>query len=76
MDWYIVTIEGLITFFVPRLIYKKRYADLKTVFDRTLKNLRKDSVFLPSLLELSKKIQEKRHHAIMRHGPLPRGAGS
>ena len=76
MDWYIVTIEGLITFFVRRLIYKKRYADLKTVFDRTLKNLRKDSVFLPSLLEWSKKIQEEPDHAITHHGPLPRGPGS
>ena len=58
MGWYIVTIEVLITFFVSRLIYKKRYADLKTVFDRTLKNLRKDSVFLPSLLEWSKKYRK------------------
>jgi len=55
MGWYIVTIEVLITFFISRLIYQKRYADLEAVLGRSLKNVRKNSVFLPSLLEWSKK---------------------
>ena len=74
MGWYIVIIEVLITFFVSRLIYKKRYADLKTVFDSTLKNLRKDSVFLPSLLEWAKNTGRARslHHAPR---PIAQGPG-
>ena len=72
MGWYIVIIEVLITFFVSRLIYKKRYADLKTVFGRTLKNLRKDSVFLPSLLEWSKNTGRARSRY---HAPRPIAQG-